>query len=76
MELFIIGVAVALNLLIVIWKFQASKYIDAAIDGSLLILVALVFSGSPAALIIGTIGSLIVSIYLIFKPMSKSHVKS
>lgn len=63
-----IGVAVALNLLIVIWKFQAGRIVDAIVDGSLLVLVALVFSMSTAALTIGTIGSLLVSIYLLFSP--------
>lgn len=70
MELVIIGIAVAFNLLIVLRKFQAGQYLNALIDGSLLALVAMFFSVSTAALIIGTIGSLIVSIYLIFYPFT------
>lgn len=69
MELVIIGVAVALNLLIVLRKFQNRQYFNALIDGTLLVLVALVFSMSTDALVIGTIGSLIVSVYLIFYPL-------
>lgn len=69
MELVIIGVAVALNLLIVLRKFQNGQYFNALIDGTLLVLVALVFSMSTDALVIGTIGSLIVSVYLIFYPL-------
>lgn len=68
MTLLIIGVAVAFNLLIVLWKFQNRPLIDAIVDASLLILVAMVFSVSTAALTVGTIGSFIVSVYLIFKP--------
>jgi len=68
MELVIIGIAVALNLLIVLRKFQAGQHLNALIDGTLLVAVAMLFSMSTAALIIGTIGSLIVSIYLIFFP--------
>lgn len=60
--------AVAFNLLIVIWKFQHGRYLDATIDGTLLVLVAMVFSVSTQALIIGAFGSLIVSVYLLFSP--------
>lgn len=70
MELAIIGLVVALNILIVLNKFQREDYINASIDASLLVLVALVFSVSTAALIIGSIGSLVVSIYLIFQPFT------
>lgn len=68
MSLIIIGIAVALNLLIIIRKFQHGQHFNALVDGSLLVLVAMLFSKSTDALIIGTIGSLIVSIYLIFSP--------
>lgn len=68
MDLVIIGIAVALNLLIVLRKAQVGQYFNALIDGSLLALVAVFFSVSTAALIIGTIGSLIVSLYLTFFP--------
>lgn len=69
MVLVIIGIAVALNLLIVLRKFQKGQHFNALIDGTLLVLVALVFSKSTDALVIGTIGSLIVSIYLTFSPL-------
>lgn len=75
MEYLIIGIAVALNLLIVIWKFQNNRVLDGTVDGSLLVAVAMVFNNSTAALIIGTIGSLIVSLYLLAKPV-KLKVKA
>lgn len=69
MELIIIGIAVAFNILIVIWKLRNNRVIDGIVDGALLTAVAIVFSGSTAALIIGTIGSAIVSIYLLASPI-------
>ena len=68
MDLIIIGLAVAANLIIVLRKAQAGQYLNALIDGTLLGLVAVFFSVSTAALIIGTIGSLVVSLYLIKYP--------
>ncbi len=73
MELTILGIALALNLLIVIWKFQHSRVMDAIVDSTLLVLVASVFSGSTATLIIGTIGSLLVSIYLLISPVKVNY---
>jgi hypothetical protein len=61
--------AVALNIIIVIWKFKHSRLADAIVDSILLVLVAMVFSVSTQALIIGAFGSLIVSIYLLFSPV-------
>jgi uncharacterized membrane protein YczE len=69
MDLIIIGIAVAFNLIIVLRKAQAGQYLNALVDGTLLGLVAVFFSVSTAALIIGTIGSLLVSIYLSFFPV-------
>lgn len=68
MDLIIIGLAVAANLIIVLRKAQNGQYLNALIDGTLLGLVAVFFSVSTAALIIGTIGSLVVSLYLIKYP--------
>ena len=78
MDLIIIGLAVAANLIIVLRKAQAGQYLNALIDGTLLGLVAVFFSVSTAALIIGTIGSLVVSLYLIKYPfvMRGSNVQS
>lgn len=79
MEYLIIGLAVAFNLLVVIWKFQHNRILDALIDGSLLVLVAIVFSGTYGALVVGTVGSAVVSIYLLFNPPKwrpRGHFKS
>lgn len=65
----LVGLAVAFNILIVIWKLTNNRKFDGFIDGTLLVLVAIVFSGSQGALVIGTIGSMIVSLYLLIKPL-------
>jgi len=68
MSLLALGVALAFNLIIIIWKFKHSQVFGAVIDASLLTLVAVVFSGSFDALTVGTIGSAIVSLYLLVDP--------
>lgn len=68
MTYFIIGVAVALNVIVVLWKFKRGDWLNGLVDGTLLVAVAVLFSGSTALLIIGTIGSLFISLYLIVSP--------
>lgn len=68
MELFIIGIVVALNIIIILSKFKANRYQDAILDTSLLALVTIVFSGSYAGLVVATVASLIISIYLYSNP--------
>lgn len=65
MEYLIIGLAVAFNVIVILWKFQKERILDGIIDASLLILVAAVFSGSYGALVVGTIASAIISGYLL-----------
>lgn len=72
----IVGVAVAFNILIIIWKLKRPKRrLDGIVDGILLVLVAVLFSGSTELLIIGTIGSAIVSIYLLISPIKIGDFK-
>jgi len=75
MEYILLGLALAFNILIVLWKFRRGRQADAILDASLLTLVAYAFSGSTALLIIGTIASVFVSVYLIFNPVT-FNVKS
>lgn len=73
MEYLILGMALAFNVLIVIWKLKRNRIADGILDASLLILVAIVFSGSTATLIIGTIGSMFISLYLLAFPVKLNH---
>jgi len=65
MELLLVGLAVCFNIVIILWKFSRNRTGDAILDASLLALVAYVFSGSFPALVVGTIASAGVSIYLL-----------
>ena len=68
LEFILVGFAVFFNIAFVIWKFERARYADALLDVSLLVLVAILFSGSYAALVAGTVASALVSLYLFFSP--------
>ena len=63
-------VALFFNIAIVIWKLRKpNRRLDGIIDLSILIGVFIIFQGSTALLIIGTLGSMMVSIYLLISPI-------
>ena len=69
MEFLITGIAVAFNLMVIKWKYEKKRYSDAALDATCLFIVTTVFSGTYGSLVVGTIASAIISIYLyIFPP--------
>ena len=68
MEYILIGFAVFFNIAVILWKFERARYADATLDAALLIAVAFVFSGSYGALVVGTVASALVSIYLLISP--------
>jgi hypothetical protein len=68
MEILIMGVALAFNILVILWKMDNDQKLNAILDGIILVLLTIVFGGSTAALMIGTIASLIISIYLFLNP--------
>lgn len=68
MEFLIIGLAVAANIIFILFKYERERYTDMTLDMLLLITIAILFSGSYGALVIGTIASLVISIYLYFSP--------
>lgn len=68
MEYILIGITVFFNIAIILWKFEKHRYADASLDATLLVLVALIFSGSYGALVVGTVASALVSIYLLISP--------
>ena len=63
----IIGLAVSFNVIIIMWKFGKGRFLDSVIDGTCLILVTIVFSGTYGALVVGTVASAVISIYLLIK---------
>ena len=75
MELVVIGIVTALNLIFIMMKFKADRTLDATMDLVLLVAIAIVFGGSFAGLVVGTISSLIISAYLYFSPPKLSFSK-
>jgi len=68
MEFLVIGLVVAVNIIIIKMKFERKRIEDAIFDSLLLIIVTFVFSGSYAGLVVGTIASMFISIYLMASP--------
>lgn len=67
----IMGIAVAANIIVIKWKFENDRTEDAALDLGLLILIGIVFQKTISGLMIGTIASALISIYLFFSPPKK-----
>jgi len=67
-EALLIALATAFNALIIKWKVEKGRYEDAFIDVGILVVLASLFSGSMGGMVIATISSFIVSIYLLFSP--------
>lgn len=68
MEGLIIGIAAAFNLLIIVKKFEKKRFADAILDGILLLLLSKMFGGTLGGMVIATIGSAIISLYLLKNP--------
>ena len=68
MEAIIIAIVAAFNMLIIKWKMEHKRYEDALLDTVILIVLASLFSNTLGGMIIATISSFIVSIYLLFSP--------
>ena len=68
MELLIIGVVVAANIIFILFKYEKKRFSDAIVDTLLLLIVTILFSGSYAGLVVATIASLLISIYLYKNP--------
>jgi hypothetical protein len=68
MEFLLIGIATAINIIIVKMKFERKRWEDASFDLGVLILVTIVFGNSYAGLVVGTIASMIISLYLYASP--------
>ena len=68
-SLLLIGIAVAFNMLVIKYKFEKERWADGALDLFLLVVLSFLFMGSYAGLVVATIASAIISIYLyIFPP--------
>lgn len=68
MEFAVIGIAVAFNFLIIKHKFEKQRYADGTLDVILLAVISLLFAGSFGGLVVATIASAIISLFLLFYP--------
>jgi hypothetical protein len=68
MEVLILMVVAAANIIFILFKVEKKRYSDALLDTALLITVTTVASGSYAGLVVATGSSLLISIYLYAKP--------
>jgi len=62
----VMGFATAFNILVIFKKLELKRYQDAFFDTSFLIILTLVFAGSIAGMMIGTVASAVVSVYFFF----------
>ena len=65
----IVGIALAFNLIILIWKVKKARYVDFLIDITCMIFICWLFSTTMTSLCIGMIGSMLVSLYLLIRPI-------
>ena len=62
--LLFMGVAVAINLIIIKIKIEGKRFFDAFLDGGVLVALSFVFGSSFSGLVTATVASSIVSLYL------------
>lgn len=68
MEYLLLGLVVAINFIVIKIKLDRKRWEDAIFDTLLMVVVLLLFSGSFAGLIVGSIASLLISIYFFASP--------
>jgi len=67
MEALIIGIAASFNMLIIYFKLEKKRIVDAALDASLLFLLTMMFNQSTEGMVVATIASAIISLFLMIK---------
>jgi len=68
-ELIIVaGIAVFFNFAILKWKFDNNRKLDASLDLAVLAIITAITAGTMSGMAIGMIGSMMFSIYLLWKP--------
>ena len=70
MDAFLIGIAAAFNLLVILKKLEAKRYQDASFDAAFLFLLSVMFGGTLGGMIVATIASAFTSMYLYINPPS------
>lgn len=75
MEFAVIGLAVAFNFLIIKVKFERKRYADGTLDVLLLAIISFLFAGSFGGLVVATVASAIISLYLLISPPKLPKLK-
>jgi hypothetical protein len=68
MEFVIIAIAVFFNFAVIKYKIEKKRYADVTLDVTVLTILSFLFAGSFGGLVVATIASALMSIYLYFWP--------
>lgn len=68
MEVLMIGIVTAINLIILKWKFEQERWGDLVLDVTSLYLLSVMFGHTMSGMVIAMIASAIISTYLYFNP--------
>lgn len=68
MEVLMIGIVTAINLIVLKWKFEQERWGDLALDLVSLIVLSKLFGNTMSGMVIAMIASAIISTYLYFNP--------
>ena len=68
------GFSVFFNLMIVKWKFSNNRTADGVLDLTALGLVTWAFSGTMTGMVIGMLGSMLFSLYLLWSPFNLDFI--
>lgn len=74
-EILVMGLALAFNIVVVMWKLRHERVIDGLLDLSLLGVLMWLTAGTLTGMLVGTIASFIVSTYLLVYPVKLPHIR-
>jgi hypothetical protein len=67
----ILGIATAINLIVIKFKYEKDRNADATLDLFVLVVLAWLFSNSITGLAVATLSSMFISAYLFLSPPNK-----
>ena len=76
MEFIIIGIAVVFNIIVLRFKIAHERYADAFLDAAILVTLTVVFGGTYGGMVVSTVASALISIYLYMFPPRISFPKA
>ncbi len=73
---FMLGLVILFNFILMLNKFKQDRFLDVTIDIIIIIVVSLLYGVTIVGGMAATIGSLFISIYLYYKPLSTKKTMS